>query len=128
MDQRRTLVAIIDKNPLLTELYRVELSDTGYEVRAENDVEKAAKLISTWKPDLVLIDPYDGNNYRWDVLTEIRECDVRLPILVCLSFKVLPEQCDVRLADGCIIKSFDVSGLVSEVQTLLAMKGPRERW
>lgn len=34
----------------------------------------------------------------------------------------------VTLSTACIIKSFDMSGLVWKEQSLLATKGPRERW
>jgi hypothetical protein len=34
----------------------------------------------------------------------------------------------VTLSTACIIKSFDMSCLVWKVQSLLATKGPQERW
>jgi len=69
-----------------------------------------------------LLDPYDGSEYRWDVLAEIRGRHGKLLIVICLPFEMAPDDRHVGLADGCIIKSSDVSGLASKVQSLLATK------
>jgi DNA-binding response OmpR family regulator len=122
MDERRTVIAIIDKDHDLIELYSLELLDMGYEVRATSDVESAQELIAACKPDLVLLDPYDGKGYRWDVVAEIRDLNAHLPVLMCLPFEIFPEDYSVRHADCCIIKSFDMSCLVWKVQSLLATK------
>jgi len=124
MDNRRTLIAVIDKDRGIGELYSLELSDRGYEVVAASNVESAEEFVARSKPDLVLLDPYAASEYRWDILAEIRGRNVELPILICLPFRMAPDDRHVRDADGCIVKSSDVSGLVSKVQSLLATKVP----
>jgi hypothetical protein len=79
-------------------------------------------LIAACKPDVVLLDPYDGRRYRWDVLAEIRDRNIRLPILICLPFEMRSDDLHARFVVSCVIKSFDVSGLVSKVRSLLATK------
>jgi len=123
MDERSIVITIIDGDPAVRELYSLELSARGYEV-VTGDVESAEESIARSKPNLVLLDPYDGSHYRWDVLAEIRRQNVELPILICLPFEMFVNDQDVGPADGCIVKSFEVSGLVSRVQSLLATKGP----
>ena len=124
MDKRGTLIAIADEDPHLRELYGLELSDRGYEVVAVSDLESTQELIASCKPDLVLLDPYDGNAYRWDVLADIRGRNYEVPILICVPFEMGTDYPHGRYADACIIKSFDVSGLVSKVQLLLGRKAP----
>jgi len=127
MNEQETLIVVIDKDPFLAELYGLELSDMGYEVLTTSDVVSAQELIASCKPDLLLVDPYDGNEYRWDVLAEIRNRYVRLPILVCLPLEILPENHNATHADGYIVKSFDVSSLVWKMQSLLT-KDRKESW
>ena len=46
----------------------------------------------------------------------------RFSILICLPFEMSVNDQGVGPAHGCIIKSLDISGLVSKVQSLLATK------
>jgi DNA-binding NtrC family response regulator len=124
----RTRIAIIDKDPSVKELYSLELSDMGYEVLATSDVDSAKELIARCEPDVVLLDPYDGRKYRWDVLAEIRERNPHIPVLVWLPSGIVQKDFRMGPADGFIIKSFDVSDLVSKVQSLLETKGLQEGW
>ena len=123
MDERKTVIAIIDEDSGVRHLYSLELSDRGYEV-VTSDVESAEELIARSKPDVALLDPYEGSEYRWDILAEIKGRNAELPVLICLPFEMSMNDQDVGPADGCIIKSFDVSGLASKVQSLLAMQAP----
>jgi DNA-binding NtrC family response regulator len=122
MDEERTHIAIIDEDPEVRELYGLEFTEAGYEVVGMSDVASAQELIARCEPDVVLLDPYDGRRYRWDVLAEIRDRNVQLPILICLPFEMRPDDPHCGPVDSCVIKSSDVSGLVSKVQSLLATK------
>jgi DNA-binding response OmpR family regulator len=122
------MIAIIDRDPDIRELYSLELLDAGYEVLSTKDVESAAEFVAVRKPDLVVLDPYDGSKYRWDVVAEIRNRDAHLPVLICFPCEIKPDNLHLGLADDHIIKSSDVSGLVSKMQSLLATKGPQESW
>ena len=54
---RKKRILLVDDEPFLTTLLRMNLEDTGqYEVREENNSLKALDVIKEFMPDLILLD------------------------------------------------------------------------
>jgi DNA-binding response OmpR family regulator len=49
-------VLIADDEPLGAELLEAYLSECDYELRTASDGEQTLQIVSTWKPDLILLD------------------------------------------------------------------------
>ena len=118
MRHRRSTVLIVDEDPEVREFYRLELADRRYEVVAAGDVDSVNRIIAASEPDVVLLDPYFGGKYRWDVLAGIKEQNSEVHILLSLAFKMFEDD-DLRwFADGYFVKSFCTADLISRLESL----------
>jgi len=79
-------VMIIDENAGTRAFYATELAESGYDVFAVGDVAAFEKAFGGAKPDLIILDPWIGGRYRWDVVSGIKERDSSMPVLLCLAF------------------------------------------
>ena len=61
MDLKKRKVLLIEDNPVHTEIYRVELEKTGYEVFYTSEEAAALEIIEREDPDLMLLDLMLGN-------------------------------------------------------------------
>ena len=79
---RKKRILLIDDEPFLTSLLRMNLEDTGeYEVRDENNSLKALDVIKEFMPDLVLLDVMMPDLDGADVLYRLKN-DQRLKNIV----------------------------------------------
>jgi hypothetical protein len=71
---------------------------------------------------LVLVDPYIGGEYRWDVVAGIKERNAHLCVLLCTVFTIDDNNPHFDLADGYVVKSSCTDELILKVDTLLRRK------
>jgi DNA-binding response OmpR family regulator len=118
---------IIDENAGIRELYALELAGRGYEVTTTGDASAVEEMIAALEPDLVLVDPYIGGEYRWDVVGGIKERNAHLCVLLCTLFVIDDNDPHFHLADGFVVKSSCTDELILKVETLLTRKGRGKR-
>lgn len=121
MAKRKQRVLIIDENAWAREYFELELADRGYDIITAGGVDIGEKIIAAWKPDLILLDPYIGNEYRWDVLTGIRDRNIDTPVLLCLPFRLFEDDGHVGQVYDCWVKSFYTTDLISKMEALLSV-------
>ena len=123
MKIRRPLVVILDENGGIRELYALELAERGYEVVTLGDVAGVEEMIAGLEPDLVLLDPYIGGKYRWDVVTGIKGRNPHLRVLLCTALAIDDHDLHFGLVDGYIVKSSCTDDLILKVELLVKKKG-----
>lgn len=118
MDQRRVL--IVDDEPGLRELVRINLEHDGFEtVQAENGVQGLDK-VHEHHPDLVILDVMMPEMDGWETCRRIREFS-QVPILM-LTARVQSKDIVTGLdsgADDYLLKPFNMDELSARVRALL---------
>jgi DNA-binding response OmpR family regulator len=114
MAKRRRRVLIIDENIRAQEYLGLELTDRGYHVITTGSADPGEEIIAGWKPDLILLDPYIGGKYRWDLVTGIRDRNAGTPVLLCLPFRPFENDGSFRQTDDWWVKSFCTSDLIEK--------------
>ncbi|MBI3789975.1 MAG: response regulator transcription factor [Gemmatimonadetes bacterium] len=114
-------VLVVEDQKELAELLAHNLRIEGLEVRVVLDGRDAVALVTTWMPDLVLLDLMLPGLDGFEVLRAIRGRTRRLPVLI-LSARG-EEQDKVRGfrldADQYVTKPFSLSELIERVHALL---------
>jgi DNA-binding response OmpR family regulator len=115
-------ILIIDDKPYVRELLEAELSSEGYLVEMSDDAESISQLLTSSKPDLVLLELHIKRNDRWDVLRDIKEQVPNLPVLIVTAYDGYRKDPRFALADGCVIKSMYFDELKQRVTEILHRK------
>ena len=117
-DQRRIL--IVDDEPGLRELVRINLEHEGFAVlQAENGVV-GLQMIQEEHPDLVILDVMMPEMDGWEVCRKLREFS-QLPVLM-LTARVQSQDIVTGLesgADDYLLKPFNMDELMARVRALL---------
>jgi two-component system KDP operon response regulator KdpE len=117
-DQRRIL--IVDDEPGLRELVRINLEHEGFAVlQAENGV-MGLQMIRDEQPDLVILDVMMPEMDGWEVCRRLREFS-QLPVLM-LTARVQSQDIVTGLesgADDYLLKPFNIDELMARVRALL---------
>ena len=125
MKDRKPTVMIIDENTGIRDLYGLELTDRGYGVVTVECVAAIEDAISRSKPDFIILDPWIGGEYRWDVLWSIKQGHFPMPVLICLAFDA---PCDLTgLADGVVVKSSFTADLLLKVEQITQAGRPARK-
>src|SRR5437867_4430133 len=66
-------VLIVDDEPRIRTLYRLELEDAGFEVRTAADGTNAMCLLQQWEPELAVLDIKLGAETGLDLLRRMVE-------------------------------------------------------
>ncbi len=120
-------VLVVDDDPLVTGLVKINLELEDFEVAEAWGGEEALQIISDNAPDLVLLDVMMPELDGWDLLRILREnpSTRELPVIL-LTAKV--QERDVAKgwqmgADGYITKPFNPLEMVERLKAVLAMTG-----
>jgi len=114
---------IIDDDRIFAKRYEMILSMDQFDIQIAGDGESGLKLVSTFKPDIVLLDLMLPRVSGIDVLKQIRAAPetLNLPVLV-LTNAYLPNQIDEAKEAGanrCLIKietpASKVAGIIKRV-------------
>lgn len=68
-----TKIAIIEDDPIISQMYRMKFEADGFDVRLANDGEKGVAVVEQFTPDIILLDiqmPEMGGD---EALAEIRK-------------------------------------------------------
>lgn len=98
-------ILIIDEYPSLRELLTEELASEGHQVVALGNSSQFKELITTFTPDLVLLDLYMKGKERWDLLEGIKKQAPNVPVLILTPYANARNGPSQALADGYVVKS-----------------------
>jgi DNA-binding response OmpR family regulator len=119
-------ILIVDDDPNILKLLRLNLEMEGYDVVEAADGKEALEAVAEHAPDLVLCDVMMPQLNGLEVVTRLRKdpAHAKLPIVM-LSAKA--QEMDVQHgkrvgADDYVTKPFDPDDLIALVQRLLERK------
>jgi excisionase family DNA binding protein len=118
------LVLVVDDDPRLRELVRVNLELEGYEVREAEHAEDALATIEDQAPDLVLLDVVMPGTDGWQMLQRMQERHGSIPVIM-FSGKVDEQTAGeaARLgAEGFVGKPFDPQQLIERAKKLVPVE------
>ena len=115
-------ILIIYDYASVRELLTEELAAEGHLVVPIGKPALAKEVISTLRPDLLLLNLHIDGKDRWDVLEEIKKQDPYLRVLVLRTHDGYQEDLRGSSADVYVIKNFRFEGLRQKVTEVLQRK------
>lgn len=120
-------IIIIDDDPFILDMYLLKFKDQGFTTETANDGKAGLEKISSFSPDLVLLDVVMPKMDGFDVIKKIKEdMGDKKPFKV-LFLTNFGQKEDIEKglklgADGYIIKAhFTPSEVVAKVKEILAL-------
>jgi DNA-binding response OmpR family regulator len=119
-------ILVVDDEPDILLLHRLNLEDAGHEVLLAADGIKALERITADHPDCVVLDVMMPVLDGWGVLEALQERNDAPPVLV-VSAKSADADIEHALtmgAKGYLSKPFNARTLLDEVAKLIALANP----
>ena len=101
-EKRRRTILIVDDEPAIRELLKVQLAGEGYEVVMAEDARSAARLVREAKPDLMIVD----SSMPW------------VPVIFITGRSELRSDAEA-LGSACLVKPFLAARLTELVERVL---------
>ena len=117
----RILVVEDDKNQ--QELYRVELTEEGYEVDVAGDGKEAVSRVQQNRPDLIVLDISMPGMDGIEAMGKILGGDNRIPIVLNTAYSSYKDNFMTWSADAYVIKSSDHTKLKTTIKEVLSRGG-----
>jgi DNA-binding response OmpR family regulator len=119
----RKRVMIIEDDPGLQEIYKINFESAGYEVLIEGDGLSGISEVVDKQPSVILLDIMMPNMNGFDFLKAVKEnTDLDIPVIVCSNLSDKETQ-DKAFASGAsaVLLKVDYSGkeLVQKVEAVL---------
>jgi two-component system OmpR family response regulator len=122
-------VLIVEDDPDLLVVLRVNLTAMGVEPILAGDGRTAISRIQSERPDAVVLDVMLPGIDGWSVLEDLHAMGDPVPIVVCSAKKDIEDMDRARElgASGYVIKPFDIDRLVDAVMEALGRSRRVER-
>lgn len=125
-DKMKKRILIVDDEPNIVVPLEFLMTQNNYDVQTADTGEKALDLISTWKPDLVLLDIMLPGMDGYEVCQKIRQEKELNPVRI-VFLSAMARSIDIAkgmglAADDYITKPFANDYVVSKIKELLADK------
>jgi two-component system phosphate regulon response regulator PhoB len=128
MDKAAATVLVVDDEPDVRTLCRVNLEYEGYMVLESPSGEDALSMLQDSRPDLILLDLMMPRMDGWEVLRKLKEDDKTASIPVVLLTARADDESQLKgWSEGIvdyIIKPFNPLSLVRYVQKALTERSP----
>jgi len=123
---RRPRVLIVEDDPDLLVVLRVNLTAVGLDPILAGDGRTAISRIQAERPDAVVLDVMLPGIDGWSVLEDLHTMGDPVPIVVCSAKKNAEDMARARAlgASGYVVKPFDIDRLLDAV---LEAVGVRDR-
>ena len=106
---------VVDDDPDIRELLSSALGDEGFEVAPAANGEEALAVISTFRPDVIVLDLMMPVMDGWQFATELRARDEDIPIVLLSAARDLRMHAKNLSAAEIIEKPFDLSELLPKI-------------
>jgi DNA-binding response OmpR family regulator len=118
-------IAVIEDEPSICEMYRLKLSNAGFEVKTAQDGQEGLALLEEFKPKLILLDLKMPVMSGDEMLAKLRETDwgagIRVIILTNISRDEAPKNIQFLHVDRYIVKAhYTPSQVVDLVKEILS--------
>ncbi len=112
-------IAVIEDEPSISEMYRIKLESSGFEVKVAPDGKQGLELLEDFKPKLILLDLKMPVMTGDEMLTKLREtdwgADMRVIILTNISRDEAPKSIQFLNVDRYIVKAHHTPSQVVEM-------------
>jgi two-component system, response regulator, stage 0 sporulation protein F len=112
-------ILIVDDEEHIRFLYSEELTEAGYEVITADSGHRLLEIIDKEQPDLVVLDIKMVDYNGLDLLQDIRNKFIDLPVILCTAYDTFKEDMKSIAADFYVIKSFDLTELKTRIKSAL---------
>jgi DNA-binding response OmpR family regulator len=111
-------VMIVDDDPHILELYKVELLEEGYEIVTASTGKEAMEIFEKEHPDLVTLDILMPDIDGITLLRKMKELRPRMPIIMSTAYDYRDDFA-VWASEAYLVKSSDLSEMKSMIGKLL---------
>jgi CheY-like chemotaxis protein len=122
VEEERPVVLVVDDEPAIRLLCRVNLEIGGYSVREAGTLDEAREQLAAWPVDVALLDVHIGTERSESLLRELNER--KIPVAIVSGSADLSEL-KTAGADAVLGKPFTLDDLESTVAMLTARRGRR---
>ena len=112
-------ILIVEDEPNLSDLYRLELEELGHHVTTCADGESALQAAREGIFDLVILDIKLPKREGTEVLHEIKKRNREIPVILNSAYSIYKSDFSTWLADAYVVKSADLGELKDKVKELL---------
>jgi len=112
-------ILIVEDEPDLQELYRLELTECGYDVSVCGDGETAVSAARDQVFDLVVLDIKIPKREGTEVLHELKKRNREVPVILNTAYSTYKSDFSTWMADAYIVKSADLGELKDKIKELL---------
>jgi DNA-binding response OmpR family regulator len=119
-----TKIAIVDDDPMISDIYQKKFSDQGFDVVLASSGEQILEIAKKQKIDVILLDLLIPRMDGFEVIKNIRsgnyDSDIKIIVSSNLSEKEDRERALKLGADGFVIKAqFTPSQMVEEIKKII---------
>jgi len=119
------IVLVVDDEPAIRLLCRVNLELEGFDVREAATLAEARAALEAEAPAVVLLDMHVGRERGATLLTEIRLRQPRIAVALVTGSVEVEQGVRPSGADAVIVKPFTIDELVGTVRALAGGTSPR---
>ncbi|HZQ88637.1 MAG TPA: response regulator [Gaiellaceae bacterium] len=112
----RPAVLVVEDEPSLRLLCRVNLELEGFDVLEAGTLAEARAAVEARRPDVVLLDLRIGRESGRDLIEELRGCSPAVPVALVTGSAGLSHV--EGLADAYLLKPYTIDDLVTTVRDL----------
>lgn len=102
-----TKIAIIEDDPIISQMYRMKFEAEGYSVQVAENGELGVALVAEYKPDMVLLDMHMPVMNGAEALRGIRDTNKQVPVIILtnLGEEEAPKDLKTLGVSGYIVKA-----------------------
>jgi len=113
-------ILVVEDEPGLQQLYKLELEEVGHQVMLCGDGESALAATRDEGFDLVVLDIKLPRMDGTEVLHELKKRNRDLPVILNSAYATYKNDFSNWLADEFVVKSADLTELKARIESLLA--------
>jgi CheY-like chemotaxis protein len=109
-------VLVVDDDPGIRQLIEMVLQDEGFDVVTAANGKEALERINESRPALVLLDLQMPVMTGWEVLSQVREANIEVPVVFMTAGYRAKTEAERYNADGYVAKPFDLTEIIDTVE------------
>ncbi len=126
MDKQQYSILVVDDEENIRWLYKEELEEEGYSIKAAASGEEALEMVPEIKPDLVVMDIKMPGISGVDTLIKIKEIDKNIPVILCSAYGDYKQDFSTWASDAYVVKAASLDELKKSIREVLEKRYPKK--